>query len=246
MCKQLAIVTLAVLANFTQADLVKKFQKLQPPNCQQYTEQLVGLFTLMCNNVAINDEDNLMRDACVGCFQQASTSNNNQPSLTDLMNCGDNYLAGTRYEDCSSQIDANPGTGPCVAGYCRFVTCIRRVNSDLLIAQCYAEASVDNDALIEEDQIVLVKNITSCILARTRCAPINPISGQQQSSFLTTNTYDKWGKPKTTTVALFNSLQITPEGDLRIIQLPGTTKIQNYFCTAQPNLRESSWLEYSC
>lgn len=61
----------------------------------------------MCNNVAINDEDNLMRDACVGCFQQASTSNNNQPNLNELRNCAENYLAGTRYEECTNQIDVS-------------------------------------------------------------------------------------------------------------------------------------------
>ena len=117
---------------------------------------------------------------------------------------------------------------------------------DFQIAQCYEQASADNDAIFEEDQITLVKNVTSCILARARCASINPITGERQTSSLTTTTYDKWGKPKTTTVSLYNSLQITPEGNLRIIRLPGTTNIQNYFCTAQPNLRESSWLEYSC
>ncbi|KAJ3640116.1 hypothetical protein Zmor_003432 [Zophobas morio] len=224
--------------------LLKKVQK--PPNCALYTAQLSSLLNLMCNNVALNAEDDVVRDACIGCFQQASTANNNQPSLTDLRDCAENYLSDTRYEECSAQIDTNPGSGPCVTGYCRFVSCIRRINSDLLIAQCYEQASADNDAIFEEDQITLVKNVTSCILARARCASINPITGERQTSSLTTTTYDKWGKPKTTTVSLYNSLQITPEGNLRIIRLPGTTNIQNYFCTAQPNLRESSWLEYSC
>lgn len=116
----------------------------------------------------------------------------------------------------------------------------------LKIAQCYEQAAVGNEAIFEEDQISLIKDTVSCILARTRCGNVNPITGQHQNNRITTTIYDKWGKPQNNAIPLYNSLQITPENDLRIVNFPGTTKIQNYFCRSQPNLKESSWLEFSC
>ncbi|KAJ8951944.1 hypothetical protein NQ318_013611, partial [Aromia moschata] len=209
--------------------------------------QLVNLFNLMCTNIANEDESALL-DACIGCFSRASRANNNQPSLGILSECASLYLTDTRYNDCADIIAASQAStnGDCVSGYCPFVRCIRRTNSDLLIARCYTEASEDNAAELEEEQITLYKNITSCILAMARCAPINPITGQTQSSSSTSTTYNKLGIPMTTTVPLYNTLQINQAGDLRTITFPGTTVIQKNLCPYELNLRQTSWMGYAC
>ncbi|CAH0562163.1 unnamed protein product [Brassicogethes aeneus] len=202
----------------------------------------------MCQNIALAEETNELRDNCINCFTTASRANNNQPRITEIADCAELYLTDTRYDRCVLEITSATqfNNGDCVAGYCDFVRCIRRVNSDLLIANCYASASEDNTAELEEDQVTLYKNITSCILAVTRCSRINPITGQPQTNRISITTKDKWGKPITTTLPLYNSLQINRAGDLRIVAFPGNTKIASYFCAYEFNLRESTWLNYTC
>ncbi|XP_018564978.1 uncharacterized protein LOC108906248 [Anoplophora glabripennis] len=157
-------------------------------------------------------------------------------------------MTDTRYDNCAGIIEVTPASSStdCVSGYCAFVRCIRRVNSDLLIARCYTEASADNPADLEEEQIILYKNITSCILAISRCSAINPITGQSQTNTITSTTYGKLGLPMTTTVPLYNTLQINEAGDLRIVTFPGTTTIQKYLCPYEFNLRETSWMDFMC
>ncbi|XP_049826563.1 uncharacterized protein LOC109596379 isoform X2 [Aethina tumida] len=222
-------------------------QKHQQQNCEQYTSQLINLFNIMCQNIA-SDDDNAESGACSRCFRSSSRSNNNQPSIGGLEDCAVTYLTDTRYNDCVDNIvDASQFyNGQCVAGYCNFVRCIRRINSDLLIANCYAAAAEDNSAELEEDQVTLFKNITSCILATTRCSTINPITGQRQSNRIAVTSYDKWGKPLTTTVPLYNTIQINQAGDLRVVAFPGTTKIAEYFCAYEFNLAQTSWMGFTC
>ncbi|KAJ8984493.1 hypothetical protein NQ317_006153 [Molorchus minor] len=217
------------------------------PTVKKIRAQLINLFNLMCNNIAIEGDPTLL-DACIGCFARASRSSNNQPSVSVLGECSDLYLVDTRYDDCVGIISAAQQTtnGNCVNGYCAFVRCVRRVNSDLLIARCYSEASEDNAAELEEDQIILFKNITSCILAMARCAPNNPITGQPQSNTIQTTSYNKLGIPITNNILLYNTLQVNQAGDLRTITFPETTNIQKYVCPYEFNLRQTSWLGYRC
>ncbi|KAH1029405.1 hypothetical protein HUJ05_002654 [Dendroctonus ponderosae] len=201
---------------------------------------LGNLLTYACRNVA----DSV---ACAAGFLQAVRANSNQPSIALLALYSSRFFSGTQYNNCIANIDGATTTsnGICADGFCDFVRCIRRTNSEILIADCYAMASQDNPAEEQGDQVILYKNITSCILATARCAKINPITGQPQTNRLTNIRYGFYGN-QLTSVPLYNALQINPAGDLRIIALPATTSIQNYFCPREVNLRESSWMEYDC
>lgn len=83
-------------------------------------------------------------------------------------------------------------------------------------------------------------------MAIARCSSINPITGQSQSSTITTVNYNSYGQPRYSTSLVSNALQINPSGDLRILALPATSTIQDYLCPFQANLRESTWPGYNC
>ncbi|XP_060515849.1 uncharacterized protein LOC132695554 isoform X2 [Cylas formicarius] len=158
--------------------------------------------------------------ACVDRLSFAVRANNNQPSISALSLVAEQFFRNTRYDECADII---------------------------AIADCFNQASEDNPAQLEEEQVILFKNITSCILAMSRCSAINPITGQRQENTFSTTTFNNpLGKPVTTTVPLYNALQINQAGDLRVIAFPGTIAIQRYFCPYEFNLRQSSWLTYNC
>ncbi|XP_060515851.1 uncharacterized protein LOC132695554 isoform X3 [Cylas formicarius] len=212
--------------------------------CEENTRQLLSLLTLACLNAG-----GAAVRACVDRLSFAVRANNNQPSISALSLVAEQFFRNTRYDECADIIAGATETlnGQCVSGYCGFVRCIRRINSDKLIADCFNQASEDNPAQLEEEQVILFKNITSCILAMSRCSAINPITGQRQENTFSTTTFNNpLGKPVTTTVPLYNALQINQAGDLRVIAFPGTIAIQRYFCPYEFNLRQSSWLTYNC
>ncbi|CAG9759371.1 unnamed protein product [Ceutorhynchus assimilis] len=211
-------------------------------NCEQSTVQLTNLLSYACEN--IDETRNCRMD-----FLRAARANNNQPSIALLSLYADTYFAETQYDQCANIINvatSSTNNGYCISGYCNFVRCIRRINSDVLVAQCYIEASLNNVAENQDDQITLYKNITSCILATARCSNINPITGQPQSRSVVVVNNDVFGRPVSKTIPLYNALQINQAGDLRLITLRGSTSIQTFLCPYELNLKETSWMQYNC
>ncbi|XP_030748623.1 uncharacterized protein LOC115876806 [Sitophilus oryzae] len=210
-------------------------------NCEENTLQLSNLLSYACSQV--DDQTNCRRN-----FLEASRATGNQPSLTLLSLYSDIYFADTRYEECAGLINDATATqtGQCVTGYCRLIRCIRRINADILVAECYSEASIDNSAELQADQVILYKNITSCILAKARCSTVNPITGQRQTNVFTTTSQGNFGKPLYNSVELNNALQVNQAGDIRIIAFPSTLSIQKYLCPYEFNLKQSSWQNYIC
>ncbi|XP_026479212.1 uncharacterized protein LOC113385574 [Ctenocephalides felis] len=135
----------------------------------------------------------------------------------------------------------------CNPAYCDFVRCLRRVNSNQLIASCYNEAILTNTLDAEEDRIRLFTDISSCILARARCNLYNPITGELNSNQKVVQS-QIFGKSVLLSFPQrrYNSLQITPQGDLRIISFPATTTAADYFCAASRNLNQSTWPDATC
>ncbi|GLV39144.1 hypothetical protein CBL_06195 [Carabus blaptoides fortunei] len=218
-------------------------------NCQTYSAQLRAVTSVLCTNIG---RTNLtIINACNNCFTAASVANQNQPSLTQLLACANTYLTGTTYASCiailSSDATALSGvvTTGCVTGYCNFVRCVRRGNSDVLISTCFNEAALINNQANDASRIMLYKNITSCILARARCNAVNPITGQRQNNRYTVTTSTGYGR-NTLVTQLYNTLQITPSGDLQIVALPGTTTAATQFCSSRTSLAQSGWTNVTC
>lgn len=103
------------------------------------------------------------------------------------------------------------------------------------------------------ERIYWYTNTTSCILARTRCSRYNPISGELQQ--LQNDEQQKTNFFKIKFTSLFhsnpitysNSLQITPNSDIRIISFPSTIHVADLFCSrTQSTLYQSNYRNFIC
>ncbi|XP_046802210.1 uncharacterized protein LOC124418792 [Lucilia cuprina] len=138
----------------------------------------------------------------------------------------------------------------------------------LLISMCYAESLGTRELESDSDRIYFYTNITSCILAKSRCAQYNPISGELQNQFFVAglsqtgsavvNKFNSaanagWTRPQpplatvTPSTLYFNSLQVSENGDIRIITFPtATTSVNDLFCSRFPNLQQAGFGTYNC
>lgn len=83
-------------------------------------------------------------------------------------------------------------------------------------------------------------NVTSCILARTRCNAYNPITGELQQTNFVSPVFPN--NPK----SLSNAIQITTTGDLRIISFQPNVGVANLFCSPQTTLDQSGYGVTTC
>lgn len=88
---------------------------------------------------------------------------------------------------------------------------------------------------LDADNVRFYTNVTSCILAKSRCNTFNPITGETQ-----TPGYNSGG------AKISNALQFSETGELRIIAFPTNTPVTNSFCSTSRNLSETSWLTNVC
>ncbi|XP_068628125.1 uncharacterized protein [Battus philenor] len=161
--------------------------------------------------------------------------------LNALSVCAIQYFTNTSYGNCATAIMAlstsalNVQPSGCYMGYCDFVRCLRRVNSINLITQCTREARTGINITLDADNVRFYTNVTSCILAKTRCGPFNPITGDPQTPGYTSSS-----------VRLSNALQFSNAGELRILAFPATTTVTSSFCSSTSNLTQTSWLTNVC
>lgn len=103
------------------------------------------------------------------------------------------------------------------------------------IDSCFMLNLVNRDFTNPVSRQAFYTNTTSCILARARCNAYNPITGelQQQQRFSSQN-------------YLFNSLQVAPNGDLRIVSFPGTTGVAEFFCSTRSSLEQATYGDAVC
>lgn len=147
----------------------------------------------------------------------------------------------------------------CYTGYCEFVRCIRRINANVLVCSyctmiclplslilnifnslsiqvdnCLLE-NIGRNLTMQQDRVNFYTNITSCILARTRCNAYNPITGELQTPTGFSSGFHSQ------TNFLSNALQITTTGDLRIVSFAQKVGVSNLFCSAQKSLDQSGY-----
>lgn len=90
----------------------------------------------------------------------------------------------------------------------------------------------------------LYTNVTGCILARARCSQYNPITGELQNQVSITQygrNIDKLFGGLINQAALYNSLQISTTGDLRIISFPATVSVADLFCSRTAGLEQTGY-----
>lgn len=103
------------------------------------------------------------------------------------------------------------------------------------ITQCTREARTGVNLTIDSDNVRFYTNVTSCILAKTRCGTFNPITGDPQAPGYTS-----------TGLRISNALQFSATGELRILAFSAATPVSSSFCTTSSNLTQTSWLTNVC
>uniref|UniRef100_A0A336MZW9 CSON006660 protein n=1 Tax=Culicoides sonorensis TaxID=179676 RepID=A0A336MZW9_CULSO len=210
--------------------------------CSTRRQRLLSLLNLLCNDT--QNASIVARDACYGCFFRAALLTVGQTLLAQLSQCATIYLNGTSYGICALQLaqlasglraTSAPTIRNCYTGYCEFVQCLRRINANNLIDACLLASITTLNLTIQSNRIALYTNTTSCILASARCDPYNPITGVFQGIVGQSQTVQL-----TNAAALQNSLQITPNGDLRVISFPRTVFAAETFCSVSNTLDQST------
>ncbi|XP_031828033.1 uncharacterized protein LOC116425015 [Nomia melanderi] len=197
------------------------------------------LLNQLCNES--QGSDAIRQDACYGCFFKATNQPLSLPMLVAMSSCADLYLNNTDYGHCQQYLNnatstlntrANPTTI-----YCTFLECIRQVNKDNLLRDCIGEAIRASPGFNFTDvQLAqLFVNTTACVLAKTRCALMNPITGELQDGDLA----NKLHAPSV------NAMLVNTDYDINIVQLPfhyGSIDV----CAKYRNYEQANWPTVTC
>ncbi|XP_047517784.1 uncharacterized protein LOC125057890 isoform X2 [Pieris napi] len=239
----LAIVAVAPNGIFDLSDVKNKLlqwktQKLTSL-CPSNGQKLQYLLNLVCSTAQPTNVTN--RDACISCFSRVTSMPEGPQELNSLSVCAVQYFANTSYAGCATALMAlstsalNVQPSGCYMGYCDFVRCLRRANSVNLITQCTREARTGVNITLDNDNVRFYTNVTSCILAKTRCGPFNPITGEPQTPGYTS-----------TGIRVSNALQFSDNGELRVLAFSTATPVSSSFCSAMNNLTQTNWLTNVC
>lgn len=190
-----------------------------------FRHNLLSLLNFLCNTTQRTSV--IARDACYGCFFRAGSLNPGLTQLQQLEQCASLYLNNTNYGLCITSLRQQIPTevaltgklsviskSECYNGYCSFVRCIRMTNTNLLITQCFDS----NIHLINSDRVQFYINTTKCILNSIKCNQYNPITGEYQ--------------PNLNNSPLSNSIQISMNGEIRIITFPFNVRVKHIFCSS--------------
>ncbi|XP_063975891.1 uncharacterized protein LOC135161842 isoform X5 [Diachasmimorpha longicaudata] len=161
--------------------------------------------------------------------------------LLSMSACANLYLDDSNYGHCSAYLknatsNAETRATPTTI-YCMFLECIRQVNKDSLIRQCVREAlDIIPDFVMEDTPLAqLFVNTTACILAKTRCGGLNPITGSEQEHL----NFSKLSIPS------INAILINSNYDMNIVQLPFVQGAIDD-CAKYRNIQQASWPSVQC
>ncbi|XP_053970669.1 uncharacterized protein LOC128872230 isoform X2 [Hylaeus volcanicus] len=203
------------------------------------TVRIPELLNQLCNQS--QGSNAILQDACYGCFFKATNQPLGYPLLVAMSNCANIYLNDTDYRHCqqylrnaTTSIDTriNPTTV-----YCTFLECIRQVNKDNLLRECVGEAirmfPRFNNTDVQLAQLFV--NTTACVLAKTRCALMNPITGEFQEDDLANKLH----------IPSINAVLVNTDYNINIVQLPfhyGSVDV----CAKYRNFEQATWPSVTC
>ncbi|XP_043507892.1 uncharacterized protein LOC122527616 isoform X1 [Frieseomelitta varia] len=197
------------------------------------------LLNQLCNES--QGSDTVRRDACYGCFFRASSQTVGYPLLVALSNCADVYLNNTDYGHCQQYLRnatsmTNSRTNP-TRIYCTFLECVRQVNKDNLLRECVGEAvrTFPNFNTTDVKLAQLYVNTTACVLAKTRCSQMNPITGEFQEDDLANKLH----------IPTVNAVLVNTDYDINIVQLPFHSSSIDV-CAKYRNYEQANWPSVVC
>ncbi|XP_064291989.1 uncharacterized protein LOC128669449 isoform X3 [Plodia interpunctella] len=174
--------------------------------CPTNGPQLQNLLNIVCSTAQPTNVT--LRDGCINCFTRVTSMPEGPQELTDLGACATQYFVNTSYAACATA---------------------------LVITQCTREARTGVNITLDADNVRFFTNVTSCILAKSRCGTYNPITGEPQVPGYSTSG-----------ARISNALQFSSTGELRIFAFSATTPVINSFCTSTTNLTQNGWLANDC
>ncbi|KAK1121628.1 hypothetical protein K0M31_010416 [Melipona bicolor] len=166
------------------------------------------LLNQLCNES--QGSDTVRRDACYGCFFRASSQTVGYPLLMALSNCANIYLNNTDYGHCQQYLRLRECVGEAVRAFPSFNT------TDVKLAQLYV-------------------NTTACVLAKTRCSQMNPITGEFQEDDLANKLH----------IPTVNAVLVNTDYDINIVQLPFHSSSIDV-CAKYRNYEQASWPSVGC
>lgn len=96
------------------------------------------------------------------------------------------------------------------------------------------------------DRIHFYTNTTACILAKTRCSEVNPITADFQRQTGSIHPIGVTNAAGTAGFYHYNALQISYNGDIRIIGLPSAWVLGNTFCSRNISLSQAPYDQQIC
>ncbi|XP_045459757.1 uncharacterized protein LOC123670294 [Melitaea cinxia] len=207
--------------------------------CPSNGAKLQNLLNLACSTAQPTNVT--VRDTCISCFARVTAMPEGPQELSALSACAGQYFTNTSYATCATNVMAlstsalNVQPSGCYMGYCDFARCLRRVNSVNLITQCTREARTGVNITLDADNVRFFTNVTSCILAKTRCGTFNPITGDPQTPGYTTSG-----------LRVSNALQFSEAGEIRVLAFSANTPVSASFCALTTNLTQTNWLTNNC
>ncbi|XP_018396950.1 PREDICTED: uncharacterized protein LOC108775161 [Cyphomyrmex costatus] len=204
--------------------------------------KIPDLLNQLCNQ---SQGSTIRRDACYGCFYRASVLPQGYSMLVAMSTCADTYLNNTSYGHCQAylrNVTRVPDTRSPTIIYCSFLECIRQVNKNSLLRACVREAStvfpnISNTyiTLTNTELVQLFINTTTCVLAKTRCSYVNPVTGELQDG----DVINKLHLPS------LNAMLVNTDYDINIVQLPFRSSNVDV-CSKYRNVEQATWPSVVC
>lgn len=111
---------------------------------------------------------------------------------------------------------------------------------------CFVASMVNRDFTRILDRLNFYSNTTACILAKARCNPMNPITGELQQQLTQIYPIGLTNGVGTAGFYNHNALQIAPNGDIKIIAFPSSIITGDYFCSTSATLEQSLYDGITC
>ncbi|XP_077265543.1 uncharacterized protein LOC143899264 isoform X1 [Temnothorax americanus] len=176
--------------------------------------RIPDLLNQLCNQ-SQGSGATMQRDACYGCFYRASILPQGYSMLAAMSTCADTYLNNTNYGHCQAYLRLRE----CVGEAARVFPNVNDIYVNLTNAQL--------------SQLFI--NTTACVLAKTRCSYLNPVTGELQDG----DVANKLHLPS------LNAILVNTDYDINIVQLPfryGSVDV----CAKYRNVEQASWPSVAC
>lgn len=114
------------------------------------------------------------------------------------------------------------------------------------INTCFLANLINRDFNVVSNRIGFYTNTTACILARTRCGIVNPITGDIQRQNYSIQPDGITNSVGSAGYFNHNALQVSRNGDIKIVAFPTANVVGNALCSSDQSLDQSPYNLATC